>query len=132
MTEEEMTRRIIRAMENDYFAILAHPTGRLLLARDAYPVDIRKVIEAAARTGTVIEINAHPQRFDLDWRQCKYAKELGVKLSINPDAHRTEGIADMKYGLGIARKGWLEAADLLNCLTIEQINKIILKHKGGG
>ena len=121
MTEKEMTGRIIRAMENDYFTILAHPTGRLLLARDAYPLDIREIIQAAARTNTVIEINANPHRFDLDWRQCKYAKELGVKLSINPDAHRTDGIGDMKYGVGIARKGWLEKSDLLNCLTTEEI-----------
>jgi DNA polymerase (family X) len=125
MTEKEMTSRIIQAMENDYFTILAHPTGRLLLARDSYPIDIRKVIQAAASTSTVIEINANPHRFDLDWRQCQYAKELGVKLSINPDAHRTDGIGDMKYGLGIARKGWLETSDLLNCLTTEQIKTML-------
>ena len=121
MSEDEMTRRIIRAMENDCFTILAHPTGRLLLARDAYSVNIRSVIEAAQHTGTVIELNANPHRLDLDWRQCKYARELGVKLCINPDAHRTEGIAHIQYGLGIARKGWLEATDLLNCLTVEEM-----------
>jgi len=121
MTEKDMTDRIVKAMENDYFTILAHPTGRLLLAREGYPVDIQRIIEEAARTGTVIEINANPHRFDLDWRQCKYAKELEVKLSINPDAHRADGIGDMRYGVGIARKGWLEASDLINCLSTEEM-----------
>lgn len=130
LNEEEMTSRIIRAMENDSFTILAHPTGRLLLARNAYSVDVRGLIEAAARTGTIIEINANPHRLDLDWRMCKYAKELGVKLSINPDAHRIDGIADMQYGLGIARKGWLEPADLLNCLTTEKVAQLIRDRKG--
>ena len=107
MTEAEMTRRIIRAMENPHTTMLGHPTGRLLLARDPYPVDMNQVLEAAAHNGVIIELNANPHRLDLDWRLMKKAKELGIKIAINPDAHHLDGLADISYGVGIARKGWL-------------------------
>ena len=87
--------------------MLGHPTGRLLLARDPYPVDMNQVLEAAARNGVIIELNANPHRLDLDWRLMKKAKELGIKIAINPDAHHLDGLADISYGVGIARKGWL-------------------------
>ncbi|RMF62098.1 MAG: DNA polymerase/3'-5' exonuclease PolX [Calditrichaeota bacterium] len=121
MSEEEATQRIIRAMENPFVTILGHPTGRLLLARDGYPLNQSKVIEAAARLGVAIEINANPHRLDLDWRMCRYAIQKGVKLSINPDAHRIEGLKDVEYGVGIARKGWVEKKDVLNTWSAEEV-----------
>jgi DNA polymerase (family 10) len=119
MSEVEMTDRIIAAMSNTHVSILGHPTGRLLLAREAYPVNMRAVIEAAAELGVAIELNASPHRLDIDWRECRYAKSLGVKISINPDAHDASHISDIVYGVGIARKGWLEAGDILNALTTD-------------
>ena len=123
MTEDEATKRVIKAMENPYTTILGHPTGRLLLAREGYPVDMTKVIEAAADLGVSIELNANPHRLDIDWRLIHDAKNKGVMISINPDAHRIEGINDIRYGVGIARKGWLTKKDVLNCLTAEELIK---------
>ena len=108
LSEADMTRRIIRAMSNPFVTMLAHPTGRLLLKRDPYAVDIPAIIEAAAETGTWIEINAAPKRLDLDWRWWPLAKEKGVKCVINPDAHRTERLQELWFGIGVARKGWLD------------------------
>jgi len=116
MSEKDMTERIIKALANKYVSILGHPTGRLLLAREAYPVDMKAVIEAAAEYGVVIELNASPHRLDIDWRECRYAKSLGVKISINPDVHHLENISDIAYGVGTARKGWLTASDIVNTL----------------
>ncbi len=121
MDEDEMTERIIRAISNPYTTMFGHPTGRLLLSREGYKVDLYKVIDAAAEKGVVIEINAHPYRLDLDWRYCRYAKERGVKVSINPDAHHAEDLANVSYGVGIARKGWLTRDDVLNTLTLGEI-----------
>jgi len=123
MSEEEMTKRIIKAISNPYTTMLGHPTGRLLLSREGYKVDLHKVIDAAAEKGVVIELNAHPYRFDLDWRYCKYAKEHGVKVSINPDAHHTGDLSNVAYGVGIARKGWLTSRDVLNTMTLGEIKK---------
>ncbi|MDZ7289240.1 MAG: DNA polymerase/3'-5' exonuclease PolX [candidate division KSB1 bacterium] len=123
MTEEEATRRLIKAMEHPAVRILGHPTGRLLLSREGYPINHRKVIDAAAKLGVCIEINAHPYRFDLDWRYCKYARDKGVLISINPDAHSVHGIADIYYGVGIARKGWLRKQDVLNTKSAKEIEK---------
>src|SRR6266568_842096 len=121
LSEAEMTRRIIRAIGNPFVAILAHPTGRLLLQREPYVVNLPAIIEAAAETGTWIEINAAPKRLDLDWRWWPLAKEKGVKCVINPDAHRTERLQDLWFGVGIARKGWLTKADVVNCLPLAKI-----------
>jgi len=121
MTEAEMTKRIIKAMKNKYVTMLGHPTGRLLLSRDGYPVDMIHVIDAAADYGKVIELNAHPMRLDLDWRLCKYAKEKGVAIAINPDAHNAQGLRDVFYGVGIARKGWLESGDVLNARSLKDV-----------
>ncbi len=123
MSEEDMTRRIITAISNPYTTMLGHPTGRLLLSREGYHVDLHKVIDAAAEKGTVIELNAHPYRFDLDWRFCKYAKERGVKISINPDAHHSEDLGNVSYGVGIARKGWLTRDDVFNTMQLGAIKK---------
>jgi len=121
MSEQEMTKRIIKGMSNKYVSVLAHPTGRLLLARDGYPVNMHEIIDAAAKYNVAIEINAHPLRLDLDWRYGKYAKSRGVKAVIAPDAHGPEGLEDMVYGVGIARKGWFEKTDVLNCLSAEEV-----------
>jgi len=121
MTEDEATRRTVKAIENPHCTILGHPTGRLLLARDGYPLNMKKVVEAAASNGVAIELNAHPIRLDIDWREIKYAKQLGVKIAINPDAHNLGGLADVQYGVGIARKGWLEKGDVLNTMTVEEL-----------
>lgn len=121
MPEKAMTARIVKALSHPLVDILAHPTGRLLLAREPYAVNLRAVIETAARCNTAIEINAHPQRLDLDWRWCRFAKELGVKFAIDPDAHAPEGIDDIAFGVGVARKGWLEKGDVLNALTADEL-----------
>jgi len=121
MAESEMTKRIIKAMGNEYVRMLAHPTGRLLLSREGYPVDLEKVIDAAAANDVVIELNANPHRLDLDWRFCKLAKERGVKISINPDAHNPDELPYTYLGIGIARKGWLEASDVINTMELGEI-----------
>ena len=123
MTEAEATKRIIKALKNKYVTMLGHATGRLLLQREGYPVNMISVIDAAADYGKMIEINAHPLRLDLDWRLCKYAKEKGVMISINPDAHNIHGLKDVYYGVGIARKGWLEAKNILNTGTLTEVAK---------
>ena len=120
-----MTARIIKAIENKYVTILGHPTGRLLLARHGYGIDLGAVIRAAADTGTAIEINSSPRRLDLDWRWCRKAKENGVMLSVNPDAHSIEELNYIKYGVAAARKGCLAAYNVLNTLPVEQIEKIL-------
>ena len=125
LAEAEMTKRIIRAMQNPFITILAHPTGRLLLKRDPYLVDVPAVIEAAAATGTWIELNAAPKRLDLDWRWWPLAKQKGVKCVINPDAHRTERLQDLWFGVGIARKGWLTKSDVMNCLPLGKIESAL-------
>ncbi|MEG6568449.1 DNA polymerase/3'-5' exonuclease PolX [Thermoanaerobacterium thermosaccharolyticum] len=125
MSKEDMTKRIINAIKNKYTKIIGHLTGRLLLARDGYDIDIYKIIDVSAEYGKIIEINASPYRLDIDWRYIKYAKEKGVKFAICPDAHRIEGLDDIKYGIGIARKGWLEAKDVINTYDFDELNKIL-------
>ncbi|MEY2492917.1 MAG: polymerase [Verrucomicrobiota bacterium] len=121
LSEAEMTERVIRAMSNRYVTMLAHPTGRLLLKRDGYAIDIPALLEAAAETGTWIEINAAPKRLDLDWRWWPLAKEKGVRCVINPDAHRVSRLQDLWFGVGTARKGWLTKDDVVNCLPLKKM-----------
>ncbi|MDQ3120330.1 MAG: DNA polymerase/3'-5' exonuclease PolX [Verrucomicrobiota bacterium] len=121
LPEAEMTKRIIRALSNPYVTFLAHPTGRLLLRREPYAVDIPAIIEAAAETGTWIEINAAPKRLDLDWRWWPRAKAQGVKCVINPDAHAVDRLQELWFGIGVARKGWLTKEDVVNCLPLGKI-----------
>jgi DNA polymerase (family X) len=125
LSEPEMTQRVIRALENPFVTMLAHPTGRLLLKRDPYQIDIPAVLDAAARTGTWVELNAAPKRLDLDWRWWPLAKAKGVKCVINPDAHRTERLQDLWFGIGIARKGWLTRDDVVNCLPLSKIEQAL-------
>jgi len=124
-----MTERVIRALRNPYTTMLGHPTGRLLLAREPYAIDLVRVIDEAAKTGVAIELNAHPYRLDIDWRFCKHAKEKGVKISINPDAHHGEGLKDTFFGVGIARKGWLEPGDILNTLDVVEMKNFLKGRK---
>jgi DNA polymerase (family 10) len=130
MTEAEATKRLVKAVSNRYTTILGHPTGRLLLSRDGYPVNMREVLKAAADHGKSIEINAHPMRLDLDWRWLPLAKELGIPICINPDAHTTEDLALVKYGVGIARKGGLEAKDILNTWTTSVVERFFRSVRG--
>ena len=126
---DEQLARIVAAMDNPCMTMLGHPTGRLLLSREGYDIDMRAVIEEAAKRDVVIELNASPFRFDIDWRHLPYAKEKGVVISINPDAHSTAGLREVFYGVGIARKGWQERKDILNARTAEEVMKILRRRK---
>ncbi|MBC7913984.1 MAG: DNA polymerase/3'-5' exonuclease PolX [Pyrinomonadaceae bacterium] len=129
MSEDKATSRLITAIENPYTTILGHPSGRLLLSRSGYPVDFKKVIDACAANGVVIEINANPLRLDMDWRWHQYALEKGVMLSVNPDAHSNNGFYDMHFGLLAARKGGVSAASCLNTLNLDEISSYFQKKK---
>ncbi|MDG1241726.1 MAG: DNA polymerase/3'-5' exonuclease PolX [Opitutae bacterium] len=113
-SEEEMTARVIRAIEHPATTMLGHPTGRILLRREPYKIDLRKVIDAAIANRVIIEINANPRRLDMDWRLWRRAAERGLMCSINPDAHSTDGLGYFDAGVNIARKGWLEKEQVLN------------------
>jgi DNA polymerase (family 10) len=129
MKIEKATQRLLTAIENPYTTILGHPTGRLLLRREGYPIDHKAVIDHCAKYNVVIEINANPWRLDLDWRWVHYAIEQGVKLSINPDAHKMEGYDDMYYGLLAGRKGGLSAAMTFNALNAQEIGEYFTERK---
>jgi DNA polymerase (family 10) len=131
MPEAEMTERIIRAIQNPHVTMLGHLTGRLLLSREPYQVNIPAILDAAAETGTIIELNANSRRLDLDWRWWPIAREKGVKCSINPDAHTTAGLQDLLFGVGIARKGWLTKDDVINTLPLSSIEKILHAKRSG-
>ncbi|MBN1919580.1 MAG: DNA polymerase/3'-5' exonuclease PolX [Verrucomicrobia bacterium] len=131
MGKADMTKRIVAALRNPHVAILAHPTGRLLLSREPYEVDIDAVIVEAAKLGVALEINANPHRLDLDWRLCKHAKEQGCTFAICPDAHRAEDLGDFAYGVGIARKGWLEPADVVNTRACSEALALMDRRKKG-
>lgn len=121
--EADNTKRIIRAAENPYVHMLGHLTGRLLLQREGYKVNQQAVIDACAETGTWIELNANPYRFDMDWRMWQYAKSKGVKCVVNCDAHRNEHAGFLRLGAGIARKGWLEKKDIINTLPLDKLQQ---------
>ncbi|HXC36156.1 MAG TPA: DNA polymerase/3'-5' exonuclease PolX [Candidatus Acidoferrales bacterium] len=123
--EAENTKRLIRAAENPFVHLIAHPTGRLLLEREAYPVNMGAVIDACAATGTWIELNCNPRRYDMDWRLWPAARHKGVKCVINPDAHRNEHAGFMRPGTGVARKGWLERDDVINTLKLKPLLKAL-------
>jgi DNA polymerase (family 10) len=123
------TDRLLKAISNPFTTILGHPTGRLLLAREGYPLDFKTIIDACAEHNVVIEINASPYRLDIDWRWLPYCIEKGVLLSINPDAHNTAGYHDMEYGVKVARKGGLTSKHTLNALNLEEIEKVFAKKR---
>lgn len=121
LSEDDMTRRIIRAMENPHVTMIGHLTGRLLLKRDSYAVNHSKIIDCAAETRTVIELNCNPMRFDMDWRWWHRARDKGVLCSINPDAHKTEQLQFLHFGVRLARKGWLRREDVINAMSLDKI-----------
>lgn len=122
---KKQTERVIRAMDNPYFNILAHPTGRLINKREPYSIDIEHIIKAAKDRGCIIELNAQPERLDLNDIHCKIAKEIGAKITINSDAHSTTQFANMEFGVFQARRGWLEKGDVVNTLSVEQLRKVL-------
>ena len=127
LSEEAMTERICRALQNPYVTMLGHPTGRLLLAREPYKVDMEKVIDVAGNERKIIEINANPFRLDLDWRWGKLARSKGIKTAINPDAHSVEGLKDYHYGIGIARKGGFSKEEIINTFTMNEMEAYFKK-----
>jgi len=132
LSREAMTARIVRAVRHPKVTMLGHPTGRLLLAREGYAVDLEAVISAAAETGTMIEINANPHRLDLDSIHCRRARALGVPIVINPDAHATSGFADLEFGIGVARRAGLGKADLFNTGRFEEVSSQLEARRAGG
>ncbi len=120
-----MTERIIRAMENPYVTMIGHLTGRILFSREPYAINIPAILEAAAATKTLIELNASPYRLDLDWRWWSLAKEKGVRCIINPDAHSTLGLGHLSFGIDIARKGGLTREDVINTQPLKEIKNVL-------
>jgi DNA polymerase (family 10) len=117
----EMTERILAAIENPHTQIVGHPTGRLVLRRDAYAYDMERILEAAHKHGVVMECNASPERLDLKDTHLRMAKEHGVKIVISTDAHTTRGLAAMRYGVQMSRRGWIERKDVINTLPLEKL-----------
>jgi DNA polymerase (family X) len=127
--EATMTARIIRALEHPRTTMLGHLTGRLLLRREGYQVNVGKIIDAAIANGVIIELNANPWRLDMDWRHWRKAAERGLLCAINPDAHETNGLADVRAGLNSARKGWLGPEHVLNTRSLVQVKKYLAAKK---
>ncbi len=124
---QEQTERILRAMDNRYFTILAHPTGRLLTERPGYAVDLDRVIEGARERGCFLELNAHPMRLDLDDVHCRRARDVGVRIAISTDAHSTAGLNAMRYGIGQARRGWIGPNDVLNTRPWNELKVLLAR-----
>jgi DNA polymerase (family 10) len=125
LSREKQTERIIRAMDNPYFNVLAHPSGRLINEREPYDVDLEKLMKAALERGCFFELNAHPDRLDLTDTDCKMAKEMGLKVVISTDAHSKSDLDFMRFGIGHARRGWLESEDVLNTRTLRELLKFL-------
>jgi DNA polymerase (family 10) len=132
MSEAQMTERVLKALDDPHLTVLGHPTGRLLLTREPYAIDMNAVIERAGEVGASIELNADPHRLDLDWRMCRQAKEHGVLIEIGPDAHSTQGLDNVEIGVGIARKGWLEGRDVLNARSADDVLGFARRKRDGG
>ncbi|HEY1953561.1 MAG TPA: hypothetical protein VGG76_12230, partial [Gemmatimonadaceae bacterium] len=130
MDREAMTGRVLTALDDPHLTILAHPTGRLLLSREPYAIDVEAVLEKAADVGAAVELNADPHRLDLDWRYCRQARELGVTIEIGPDAHSTAGLDNVHFGIGMARKAWLGAGQILNARSAEDVIAFARKRLG--
>lgn len=121
MDERQMTDRVLKALDDPHITILGHPTGRLLLTREPYAIDMQAIIQKAGAVGVAVELNADPHRVDIDWRMCRLAKKFGTVVSIGPDAHSPQGLENAALGIATARKGWLESADVLNSRTAAQV-----------
>jgi DNA polymerase (family 10) len=131
MNETQMTDRVLKALDDPHLTVLGHPTGRLLLTREPYAIDMRAVIEKAADCGVAVELNADPHRLDLDWRLCHEARQRGVTIEIGPDAHSVHGLDNVHIGVGVARKGWLEAADVLNARPADEVLAFAARRRKG-
>jgi DNA polymerase (family 10) len=131
MSQQQMTDRVCKALDDPHLTILGHPTGRLLLTREPYAIDMHAVIDKAGDVGVSVELNADPHRLDLDWRLCQRAKERGVMIEIGPDAHSTRGLDNVAIGVGVARKGWLEAGDVLNSGSAEDVLAFAARRRAG-
>ncbi|MDP1761040.1 MAG: PHP domain-containing protein, partial [Deltaproteobacteria bacterium] len=131
LKREAMTERLLTALANPYCTMLGHVSGRLLLAREPYAHDLEAILKFAGAHQVILEINASPYRLDLDWRWLRRAKELGILISINPDAHSMEGLDDVNYGVMIARKGWLAPEDVLNTYPPDEVAKILRRRRAG-
>jgi DNA polymerase (family 10) len=127
LSREKQTSRVLRAMENPCFNIFSHPTGRIIGKRGPYDIDIDKVMEEAVKNGCYLEINAQPERLDLDDTNCKHARDMGLKLAISTDAHSVMDLAFMRFGVAQARRGWLARADVLNTRSLKQLSKLIAR-----
>ncbi|MDP2917906.1 MAG: DNA polymerase III, partial [bacterium] len=125
MPKEKMTERIIKAMKNPNVDIISHPTGRILKRRDEYEVDFDKILKVAEETGTILEINASPLRMDLNDKNIRRAKEIGVKMVINSDSHHKDHLRFMEYGVSQARRGWAEKKDIINCWSVKKALKML-------
>jgi DNA polymerase (family 10) len=130
MNRAEMTRRIVRAMENEHVDILGHPTGRKLGERDAYDVDIEAIVDVAVRTGTALEIDAYPDRLDLKDMHVRLARERGARLAIGSDAHAVAHLRHMPFGVSVARRGWVEAKDVINTLPLPKLLDLLRRPIG--
>jgi len=129
LSKNKQTERIIRAMDNPYFNILGHPTGRLINERDPYEIDLEKIMEAARDRGCFLEINAHPDRLDLPARYCKMARDMDLKVAVSTDAHSLADLDFVRFGIYQARRGWLEAKDVLNTRSWKQLKKMLQRTK---
>jgi DNA polymerase (family 10) len=130
LSEAEMTDRIVRAIEHPCSTMLAHPMGRVLLSREGYQVDLNAILDACAANNVIVEINSHPSRLDLDWRHLRNARDRGVKIAVGPDAHTVKAMEDFRYGIAVARKGWLSAGDVINTLSTDEIAALFREKKG--
>ena len=131
MERTKMTERLLKALAHPLVTMLGHPTNRLLLGRDSSPLDLEEVFEAAVENGVILELNASPARLDLDWRHLKKVREMGLLVSINPDAHRIESFSDTDIGVAIARKGWLEKKDVFNTRTRSEVEDYLRRRRAG-
>jgi len=125
LSKEKQTERVIRALDNPRVNIFGHPTGRLINERPPYEIDLEKVIRAAVERGCSLELNAHPDRLDLDDVHCQMAKEMGLKIALSTDAHSTDDLGLMRFGIGQARRGWLEPADVINTRPLAELRKLL-------
>ena len=121
MNERQMTDRVLKALDDPHLTILGHPTGRLLLTREPYAIDMDAVLEKAAAVGAAVELNADPHRLDIDWRACRRAAHYGTLISIGPDAHAPQGLEHLSLGVATARRGALDAARILNSRSVEDV-----------
>ena len=125
LSREKQTERVLRAMDNKHFSILAHATGRLINERPAYDIDLERVMRAAEDRGCFLELNAHPNRLDIDDARCKMARDIGLMVPIGTDAHSVNGLAAMRFGVAQAGRGWLEAGDVLNTRAVDDLLKLM-------